>query len=46
MYGEMFSVGGAFNAVMSAELTFVTVPGPGAVAVVAAAVARGRRRAR
>ena len=48
MYGEMFSAVGAFNAVMSAELTFVTVPGPGAgaAAAVAAAVARGRRRAR
>ena len=46
MYGEMFSATGAFNAVMSAELTFVTVPAPGAAAMLAAAagVRGGRRR--
>lgn len=46
MYGELFSVDGGFSAVMSAELTFVTVPGPGAgaMALVAAAGLRGRRR--
>jgi hypothetical protein len=46
MYGEMFAADAAFNAVMSAELTFNTVPAPGAVALLGAfaAAARPRRR--
>jgi hypothetical protein len=45
MYGELFSADAGFSAVMSAQLTFVTVPAPaGGALIVMSAVCRRRRR--
>jgi hypothetical protein len=46
MYGELFGADADFSAVMSAELTFVTVPAPAAGAVLAMGAGCLRRRRR
>lgn len=46
MYGELFSADADFSAVMSAELTFVTVPAPATGALLAMFAGRSSRRRR